>query len=343
MEKGKLLSIVVPIYNAEKYLPHCIESLLKQTYANIEIILVENGSSDESLSICRSYEKKEKTVNAYHLNSAGVSRARNFGVRQAKGSYVMFVDCDDYCDVDYCAKMMEAAESCGVDCMPICKYNRVRGYSAKEITCQEEDTAYFQEIVREDVLKIFKKGMLNMLWNKIYDKAVILENDIQMREDLTLGEDLLFNLEYIDKSKIKKMCIVNKTLYHYVCNGRESLDNRYYENLWELTNLFLDELKHYCILWQIKDDALYADIVYYYYMDLFKNTFSKKNKRTIWEKFKENKQIMGDVRFQDAVNSEYSIKGCIALERWLAQKEYYICFYVLKRLKKFGEYIKRNK
>lgn len=343
MEERKLLSIIVPIYNAEEYLTYCIESLLKQTYTNIEIILVENGSSDGSLSICRNYEKKERIVKAYHLNNAGVSRARNFGVRQAKGSYVMFVDCDDYCEADYCAKMMEAAERCGPNCMPICRFDRVRGYSAKEIKCQEETMAYFEEIARDDILKIFKKGMLNMLWNKIYDRAVVLENDIRMREDLTLGEDLLFNLEYIDKSKIEKMCIVNGTLYHYVCSGKESLDNRYYENLWELTNLFLDELKRYCTLWQIEDDALYADIVYYYYMDLFKNTFSKKNKRTIWKKFKENKQIMNDLRFQNAVNSDYFIKGCIAPERWLAQKDYYICFYVLKRLKKFGEYIRRNK
>lgn len=343
MEKDKLLSVIVPVYNAENYLSYCVDSLLKQTYKKMEIILVENGSLDRSFSVCRRYAEREKNIKAYHLEDAGVSRARNFGIRQAEGSYVMFVDCDDYCEADYCARMLETVGKCGANCMPVCGFDRTQGYFVDGMKQTEAVEDAFEEISLNRLLDIFKRGMLNMLWNKIYDRAVILENNIQMREELSLGEDLLFNLEYLYKAGIERIYIDSKPLYHYVRSGRESLDNRYYKNLWELINLFLDEIKKYCGLWQIKDEDLYADIVYYYYMDLFQNTFSPQNETSIWEKFKQNKKIMKDIRFQTAMNGRYYIKGCTGIERWLVHKDFYICFHMLKKLKKLGKYIRRDK
>ena len=95
------LSVIIPVYNAEKYLCKCIESLLSQTYTNLEIILVDDGSKDDSLSICREYEKADSRVKCFHKENGGLSSARNYGLDRATGEYITFVDSDDVISLDF--------------------------------------------------------------------------------------------------------------------------------------------------------------------------------------------------------------------------------------------------
>lgn len=106
-------SVIVPVYNVEDYLKVCLESLIAQTYRNLEIILVEDGSTDSSLKICRAYEKKDQRIRVFHQENQGVSRARNFGVGQALGDYILFVDGDDFIETDACEKLAKALEEKG--------------------------------------------------------------------------------------------------------------------------------------------------------------------------------------------------------------------------------------
>ena len=106
----ELVTIIVPVYNTSKYLNKCLDTLLAQTYENIEIILVDDGSTDNSLEICKSYEEKDKRIVVISKANGGSSSARNVGLDAAKGSYVGFVDSDDYVDGDFVSLMMEAIE-----------------------------------------------------------------------------------------------------------------------------------------------------------------------------------------------------------------------------------------
>jgi glycosyltransferase involved in cell wall biosynthesis len=98
--KDIYFSIIVPVYNVEEYLKRCIESLIEQTYKNIEIILVDDGSTDNCSAMCDSLAKKDKRIKAFHKNNGGLSDARNFGLRKAKGEYILFVDSDDYIELN---------------------------------------------------------------------------------------------------------------------------------------------------------------------------------------------------------------------------------------------------
>ncbi|MBQ8040126.1 MAG: glycosyltransferase family 2 protein, partial [Lachnospiraceae bacterium] len=111
--KQPLISIIIPVYNIEEYLPRCIESVLGQTYANIEVILVDDGSKDKSGEICDSYQKRDSRVRVIHKENGGSSSARNAGIADAKGEFIGFVDSDDYVETTMYETMMQAIESTG--------------------------------------------------------------------------------------------------------------------------------------------------------------------------------------------------------------------------------------
>lgn len=339
MNSKELLSVIIPIYNAEKYLDYCIESLLKQTYKNLEIILVENGSTDQSYDLCKYYEKKDARVHAFHLKEAGVSHARNFGILQASGKYILFVDSDDYCEPDYCKEMLNTADVYDNECMPVCAFQLVKGYQREVCDIKRFGDARVQEVPNTDILKVFKRGILNSLWNKIYVRTVILDHNLKMRTDLTLGEDLIFNLDYMRAAGVKLFVIINKPLYNYVRDGKESLDHKYYNNLWELTNLFLDEIDRYCIDSDIDKTDLFDNIVYYYYLDVFQNTFSKENNMSLREKFHYNGMAMRDPHFAKAVSS--NIQGCKVLGLLLARRGNYFLFFCFLKVMGFAGYALR--
>ena len=337
----ELVSVIIPVHNSEKYLAYCVSSILKQTYLQLEILLVENGSEDNSYSRCIQMKAQDERIRVYHLKEAGVSRARNYGVQKARGQYILFVDSDDYCEDTYCERMICVADRSENNCMPICGMRIVKGYDYEG----KADVCYGTEgdriVPRDFVLKVFKKGLLNSLWNKVYIRDIIVSKNIIMREDLTLGEDLLFNLEYFKEAEIESFYMLNEPLYNYVKSGKESLDNRYYPDMWELTNLFLDSICDYCRWGDIKEPEMIRNIVYFYYIDLFDNTMREENKETFWGKIKQNDQIMQDEHFKLAVSG--NIDKIQQFELWIARSGRYFPYYVMKRIKRvIGRILRRG-
>ena len=115
LEQNNMISIIVPIYNKEKYLEKCLDSLLNQTYRELEILLVDDGSTDKSLEICRSYAEKDERIRVFSKKNGGVASARNLGVRESLGEYLSFVDPDDYVHPEYAVCMKEALEKSGAE------------------------------------------------------------------------------------------------------------------------------------------------------------------------------------------------------------------------------------
>ena len=175
-----LVSIVIPVYNAAPDLARCIESVRKQTYRNIEVFLVNDGSKDASSPICHMYERIDPRVHVIDKENAGVSAARNTGIAAAQGKYIQFVDSDDYLAPGATATLIERAEHAGAD-MVIAHYYRV-------------------------------------LWNKLYRTALIRDNGVLCREELNWSEDFLFNLEYIRYAH--RFCAVDTPVYYYVKNEK---------------------------------------------------------------------------------------------------------------------------
>ena len=223
-KENYLVSVIVPVYNAERYLKICVESIIKQTYKNIEIILINDGSMDGSLQLCKDFNEKDSRIRVIDKENSGVSVARNLGIANAKGKYVCFVDSDDYVESDYIEELLNNVQDktmtfCGYY---IDSYKKCAVISPIEIKHRENECVK----IKDSFTDVFHHGFLAAIWNKIYEVERLRENDIRFDESLSLGEDLLFNLEYL-KTGINNFKYVSIPLYHYVKRGTESLDNKY--------------------------------------------------------------------------------------------------------------------
>lgn len=201
------VSIIVPAYNSERTMEKCIESLIKQNYDDMEIIIVDDGSKDRTGEICKAYQKKENCIMYIRQDNQGVSDARNHGLRLATGKYVMFVDSDDTVTENYCKDMVEKIEQEDSE-LVICGYTEISVNQEKEMLPMHSDAKAdsFDSIFKMTILN----GMMNIPWNKIFIRDKISDC---FNTDRRIGEDLEFNLKYL--RNCTKISILNKPLYNY--------------------------------------------------------------------------------------------------------------------------------
>ena len=214
MEKA-LISIIVPVYNIENYLDKCIKSLVNQTYENLEILLIDDGSTDCSGQKCDEWAQKDSRIQVIHKPNGGVSAARNRGLKEAKGEYIGFVDGDDYIDKHMYEQMYQClcetkAEAC------FCNI-----YYAKDDEVLSESELNFEKVNLKKIVMqtMFEKNNQNFpVWNKLMKKECI--ETIQFDETIKIYEDGLFNLECLDK--IEKIAFVKEHFYYYVVSRKNS-------------------------------------------------------------------------------------------------------------------------
>lgn len=209
-----LISIIIPVYNSEKYLKGCIESLLNQSLNNCEFIFINDGSSDNSKNVIEKYMEIDKRVILINQKNMGVSEARNTGISNSNGKYIGFVDSDDYIDFNMYEILYKEIQNAKCDVF-ISNFEEelngnkyVRRYSLKEN--QVLDKNY----IRNNILPFFiKEDSLNTVCNKLYKKSIIDEYNIRFPKGLPLGEDGIFNMIYFSKCNSCKY--IDYTGYHY--------------------------------------------------------------------------------------------------------------------------------
>lgn len=220
----KLVSIVVPIYNSAKTLDRCINSLINQTYKNIEIILVNDGSEDDSLEICKKYEKNDDRIIIYDNENHGVSYTRNFGIQKAKGKYITFVDSDDYIEQNMIKDMLIKAKK-NIDLVisgMIMRDKFSRTIAIYKLKEKKYIFNKFMEVLNKDYQLISICGPCC----KLYKTEIIKENNIYFRKDMCMGEDTMFNIEYL--RKCKNIVSLENIYYNYMRENPNSLFSRYY-------------------------------------------------------------------------------------------------------------------
>lgn len=221
------VSIIVPIYNGEKYLDDCIQSIIEQSYNNFELILVNDGSKDSSLNICQRWKLKDSRVRICTKENGGVSSARNYGIKVCKGDYILFVDCDDILSQDYLLKMVEVVFKEGKYLLPVSAMQFIGDGAYFEFV--EKDLSSLKKI-SDCVLEMYDRHLLNSPCNKLYNKSIILRHNIQFREDIDLGEDLLFNVAYLKTREIQNAYILEDIKYYYRAQNSVTLCSRYDKN-----------------------------------------------------------------------------------------------------------------
>ncbi len=220
---NELISIIVPIYNVEKYIKRCIESIINQTYSNIEIILVDDGSPDNCGKICDEYVLKDKRIKVIHKKNGGLSSARNAGLEIALGKYISFIDSDDYISSYFIEKLYKTCKDKNCE-ITLCEYERVYSEIKKENTIEKKDSIIEVYDTKQMLNKLYSTDYLitTVAWNKLY-KRDILKNirypDGRLHEDEATTYKILYNA--------KKVAIIREKLYYYYYDENSIMNKKF--------------------------------------------------------------------------------------------------------------------
>ena len=229
------LSIIVPVYNTEKHLSDCLNSLLDSQTSEYEIILVDDGSSDSSPVLCDRYKERFDRIRVIHQKNAGAANARNAGIGIAVGEYLTFVDSDDTVDTGCVDSMLRYIKRNDDIIVYGCKVEYTQTRQIRETRLTEMLSVDAASAVKE----LEEKGCFNMACMKVYRTRMIREqSQMLFVSDTEPGEDLIFNCNCFMKAK--SVSLVNRTFYHWMRRGEDTLSNRFRDDLYEKSLMFID-------------------------------------------------------------------------------------------------------
>lgn len=273
MNNEYLISVIVPVYNVEKYVRKCIESILRQTHQNLQILLIDDGSTDSSGKICDEYAEIDARIQVIHQRNGGSVKARKAGLLLAKGEYIGFVDADDYVEPDFYADMLSIIMESNVDFVHS-GYDIEKGISRKVCISYEPgmyDISDSQaEFIRTYIFKVNSRfHMSHTLWSKLFKADLAKTCFLQLPDEQVRGEDLLCMCQYILKSK--RIFLDTKVGYHYVMREESVTHKAVIENVIDYGALYshlLHIFSHYGKLEIVRDE------MGQYFKDFYINFFA---------------------------------------------------------------------
>lgn len=291
------LSVVVPMYNSEKYIERCINSIIAQDMKCMEIILINDGSTDKTKYIAEKYVEKYKNIKLIDKEkNEGLSAARNTGIKNAIGEYIVFIDSDDEINNGMFTNMYELGKKSDSD-LVMCSYLRKYKDFDVEIKAniKEDYVIYNRSQVEKIIIPTFVENIeygYYYAWNKLYKRKFLEKHDILFREKIKFGEDWFFNLELFDK--INTFAYINKPYYNYFDNIGSQSKNIDKDRI----KLYLDghKIKHYFIK-KYDLESKYVDIklleeIYVYIYSLLLSNEPYKTKKNIIKSLSTNRQFL---------------------------------------------------
>ena len=279
MKEEKLCSFIVPVYNVENYVERCINSICKQDYMNIEIIIVDDGSTDKSGKIIDSLAQKDHRINIFHKKNEGVSIARNFGLSHAKGDIILFIDADDYIDEDYASYFIDLINN--KNCDVVMNYEF---YNVKSNNQTKKEN--FLILSSANAMEQIYYGKINVaVWNKAYKRNFLEKYKILFDKNIWYGEGMLFNIECLQHTK--NIVIGNKRVYHQTWNPNSAMRNFNLEsNHCGIKSLYLQKK-----IWENNKNIERLEIAWEYHLRCFNRSIlvgiiKTQNQQKYFEEYK---------------------------------------------------------
>lgn len=223
-ENNPLISIIIPVFNNERYIKECVNSALNQDYDNIEIIIVNDGSTDDTKNICKKLEEKHTTVTLYNQKNSGVSASRNFGIKKSKGAFIYFLDSDDTIPANCISLLYNALSSTSADV--------ALNYSHKKFIGKPDNSPILEDEDKYDIYTGIEAAKLMLLYrititscNRLFKKKIIQEHNIHYNEKVKYGEGFSFVVEYF--GYCKKVVIIDEIFYNYRTDNANSAMTKY--------------------------------------------------------------------------------------------------------------------
>lgn len=286
----------MPVYNAQKYLARAIESILNQSLKEIELILVNDGSTDKSIDICREYEMHDSRVKVIDKKNEGACIARNTGISIARGEYLQLVDADDYCELNMLEEQYDRAKETGAEVV-MCglKYD----ISLKNGEISYEESHYKnavlkgQQEIKEIIVDILNNTLFNYTHNKLYNLKFLREKNLKFIEWLPIDQDTNFNIDVF--KNLSYLTLSTDSYYHYIKTFEETIVNRYHSKKIDVRAYRferLTELFKQCNIYTEENQKWVASMYIHQVIDAFEMYFHQKCPLTVKEKKQQIKEII---------------------------------------------------
>ena len=308
---NKKIAIIVPAYDVQEYIGKCIESLVNQSYKNIEIIVINDGSTDETLKIVKEFADKDKRITVLSQENQGVSEARNLGLQSVSADYVLFLDSDDWLEVETCEEVLKEAEENEAD---IVMFGYIREYEAnslKKAAFEEEKIIFDNEQVQnklhrrifgplgEELKNPEKLNVLTPVCMKLYKISVVKDLKFINIKELGVCEDGYFNISAFEKAK--KVVFIKKCFYHYrkiIANGSltQKKDSKIFDKTKKFYNILNEKIRenHY-------SEEYYEALNNRFALSLVENSITLVNSQN--EIYKNIKRILNDDDYEKAISN----------------------------------------
>ncbi|EHQ91862.1 glycosyltransferase family 2 protein [Desulfosporosinus youngiae] len=315
------ISVVVPVYNVEKYIAECLESLVNQTFKDIEIIIVDDGSPDNSAKIYKEYAALDSRVKVIEKKNAGVSEARNTGIDNAIGDFLMFVDSDDWMELNGCEILYNEYLRSGADMIVADAYSITNGNKRTNRIFKEDFVTEERNFIQQYQAACIGYGYnpapavrsnvsgLGSPWNKLYSRKIIVENNLRYDSYVKgIYDDNLFTLYYLDK--VKKISYIAKPVYNYRIL-EQSLTQSYKSNTLDISRRIFERISGFIAQ---QDDKKKFEKPFYLYVirrlsaELSAYYFSKNSDKSFRESLKELKKMIHTDPYWSAIKNVESSK-----------------------------------
>ena len=302
-------SIIIPIYNSGKWLKRCFDSVRNQTFTDYEVVMINDDSTDDSEAICQEYAKADSRAHYYKQPvRGGVSAARNRGLNEARGQFVCFLDSDDAYEKDFLMKFYSLIQEYSDADAFYCGFKMVEGTkilavnklpNPEEVVCMD----------RKQAMILYNAILFQSSSNKAYRREIIERANLRFKEDVSFGEDLLFNLNYLDNCKSTRIIVENMAMYNYCRDNPNSLMNRYNPDYRRISYEITDKMGESFRKWELDSDqmVLYYNAVYNMMVNSMRNTFRLANPISRKEKVLYNNEIIRSKYFKDAVKNSKGV------------------------------------
>ena len=303
MEKREIkVSVIMPVYNVEKFVAKTIESVLNQSLKEIEFFAIDDGSPDNSGKICDEYAQKDDRLKVIHKKNGGAPEARNVAIDLAKGKYMYFIDSDDWIEADYLEKMYNMAEKNNADAV-ITGFYMEYYQDGKDVTYETncDDNVYTKEEFRVNAYKYLNNSLLSLPWNKLYKAERIFKENIRFPK--TKWDDHHFNMEYFMNNGVVVTSSIKKYHWYRSRKGSETMINYSDPNMFNKRKEHFEHILKLYDYWNIKDDKSIDSINCYYAGRLFQCVQELVDNKNIKysEKRKKVKEILNDEKTIDSL------------------------------------------
>ena len=302
MKTEPKISVIIPVYKVEPYIRQCLNSVVNQTYTNLEIIIIDDGSPDNCGEICDEYERKDNRIQVIHKENGGLSAARNDGLRHATGEWISFVDSDDWCELDMYEKAIVKGEESNADIVIFSLYHetmkgqrRVHSFSSDFITSDKKIISQMQLSALDSKyapLSTSKEWGQGLPWDKLFKRALIVDNHLFFAENVKANEDVIFNIHAFQYAE--KIAFIDLPLYHWRMNPT-SIGHKYTPDRVEIDREIYKELNAIGRKYNLSEEYYQAVNIKMVHNTIYLGArcfFNKNNKKKLIQKIKSMNTIL---------------------------------------------------